>query len=185
MQKYLFALMALLMLSACSLRKPDYPPPAETIENFFMYIGNEEYTEAQNLLYSGMVLPFYEIEEEFRAAFKNISFDIISEEIYEDEASVLINISAIDFSAVMEDILQEAFYWIFEGITEAELTSRITDTLFERILSDTVPVTENYITITLRLDDGEWKIVADGLFTDAITGGMVSFAEYAGQWVTE
>ena len=184
MKKTIYSLLtSLLIIAACSPAAPELPPPGETITAFFDLMQTGEYAEAQDLLFDGAPLPLNEVEEEFRGIFKNISYEIISEEVNGEEASVELNISATDFAAVMEEIMAEAFYWIFEGITENELANRIETMLLEKTASDTAPTTASYITVSLAAYEGQWQIVADYEFADAITGGLFSFAEYAGQWL--
>ena len=171
------------ILTACSTAASNLPPPGDVVAVFLDHIQVGEYIQAQELLYDDSILPLHEIEDEFHGIFTNISYDIISEEIGENSADVTLRINSVDFSAVMEDIMSEAFNWIFEDITTAQLSDRIETLLIQKMESDTAPQIQSDVVVTLLADDGAWRIAADQDFANALTGGLFSFAEYAGQWL--
>ena len=127
--------------------------------------------------------PLAEIEEEFRGAFENFSYEITSETINDDTAYVSLVINTLDFAAVMEEVMAEAFYWVFEDMTVTEFSIRVESLFLEKMTDDDVPIAEKNITVPLKLIDNQWEIITDNALADAVTGGLVSFAEYAGQWL--
>ena len=180
------SLVLFVVMTACS-PATELPPPGETVATFLQHIQSGEYDEAQLILTHNSSLNLNEIEEEFRSFFYNISYEVISEVISESITGyvgyVELSINAPDFFAVMDEVMVHAFYWAFEDISEEELASRIEELLVENMDSDEVPLIVSDVTVTLQLEDEQWRIVAGHAFADAVTGGLFSFAEYTGQWL--
>jgi len=155
------------------------PSPREAVTTFLTYIQQGEYTEAHGLLLGDLPIFLYEIEEEYSGIFQKLSFRDISETISGSQASVTLTISAVDFAAVMGEVMAEAeaFLEIFQETTFDELLEQIDLMLMEKMTSDTAPMVNNEITIALQISEDQWKIVADGNLADAVTGGMLSFVE--------
>ena len=185
MKKVILSFFAIvLILSACSAATaaPQPPPPGEVITTFMTFVKNGEYEEAQALIYEGSPFALDEIEEEYRGIFTNITYEHISETIDGDQAHVVLSINSVDFSAVMEEVMNEAFLWAFDDLTIGELTDRVEALMIEKMVSGSAPTVTNEVTVTLGLHNNQWKIQADAYFADSVTGGMFSFAEYIGQW---
>lgn len=182
--KRLAVFLLILFLAACSSATADdstLPPPGETVTAFFAYIEAGEYEEAQGLLSGEFSL--LEVEEEYRGLIFGSLFHMdMPEEVGEGYAYVAITIRAVDFAAAMDEIMAEAFPWVFEDITANQLADRLDSLLIEILESDAAPIMSSIIGVRLELYEGEWRILSDRDFADAITGGMISFAEYTEQW---
>lgn len=182
--KKIYLLCLLLFFSACGFGA-NTSSPGDTVKAFLTYVQSGEYTEAQELVAYGSLLALYDIEEEYRGIFNMLSFgDISSVEINGTNSHVRLTVNAFDFASLMEDVMAEAFNWIFMDISAAELTSKIEALLKEKINMDYPPILSKEVTVNLEYLEGRWKIVMDKAFADAVTGGMISFAEYAGQWLS-
>ena len=185
MKKLLAGLSALLLiLFACSPGVGAAPPPGDAVTAFLSYVQAGEYAEAQALILGESSLALYDIEEEYKGIFQKLSYENISETINGNQAHVQLTINAVDFAATMEEIMAEAFYWVFTDITVNELTDKVEVMFIEKMTDDTAPMLRSEVTVTLELHEGKWRIIADDDFADAVTGGLISFAEYAGQWLS-
>ena len=182
--KKFFLLILLLLMSACSPEPDRLPCPIEPIMDFLTYIQSGEFTEAHKLTIGES--PLYQIEEEYRVIFQNLSYrdrDITGIICHEsEEAEVILTISTVDFAAVMEDVMEEAFPFVFMDITVADLLEMVSELMLERMLDEAAPIVSNEVTVYLELHEGQWKIIVDENFADAVTGGMLSFARYVEEW---
>ncbi len=120
-----------------------------------------------------------EAREFYKTLFSSIEYRIISSEMKDDAtAEIKAEITNVDITPAIEKFIEEAFSYIIENMyggdddkTEAEV---------ERILAESVKNTKletftKEVTVEMRLDEGEWKVVVgDGDFADAISGGMIS-----------
>jgi len=159
--------------------------PSETVTAFLTHIQTGEYGEAHRLILGESPIFFYDIEEEYSGIFKNLSFSNMAQTTYEDKASVTLTINAVDFAAVMEDIMIETFNLIFTEITEEELMEEIDNMLMDKMTAVDAPRINNEVVVTLEVYENQWKIIMSEAFADAITGGMLSFVEYAEQWLID
>jgi len=180
---WLLSLGSIIIFTACSLGAGNTPPPSETVTAFLAHIQAVEFAEADELILGDISL--YEIEEEHRGMFANLSHEHISESINGSQASVTLTINAVDFVAVMDEVMVEAFYLAFTEISAAELAILIETALIEGMTSSTAPIASSEVTVTLEMSDGEWKIIADDTFVNAVTGGFFSFAAYADEWLPD
>ena len=179
-----FILCAILVLAACSGAADalDIPPPSETVSAFLTYVRDGEYEEARGLTLNDGHFLLDEIEKEYRGIFGTLSYDDVSEEIEDGFAYVTLTISAVDFATVMDRVMSDAFHLVFENITVNDLTDRISDMFMEQMTADYAYTIKQEIVISLEIYDGQWMINMDEALVDAVTGGLLSFAEYAGQW---
>jgi len=179
-------LLQIIILSACSSREvvEPVPPPYEAVSAFFEHLQEREYDEAQEMLHGVPAISIVDFSSDL--AFKLLSYELIDYEIaIDDESSyshVNLRISNTDFATIMETVLAEAFFWIFIEMTEAELNERIYQDLIEGMKAEDAPTREVEYSMRLELYEGAWKIVLDEALADALTGGMLSFAEYAAAW---
>ena len=183
MKKFFFVII-LVVLTACSREEPDWlPNPTDTVIDFLTYIQAGEFTEAHKLTTGESLL--YLIEEEYRKILQNLCYgEFLSGIIHHEneEAEVILTISAVDFAAVMEEVMAEAFYFVFMEITVVELEAKVSGLMLEKILAEEAPVVSKEVAVSLKLYEDEWKIVVDENFADAVTGGMLSFARYVEEW---
>ena len=159
--------------------------PSETITAFLAHIQAGEYAEAHGLILGESPIFFYDIEEEYSGIFKNLSYHNISERKDNGQAFVTLTIGAVDFAAVMEEIMIETFNLIFTEITQEELMEEIDYMLMDKMTAHDAPRISNEVIVTLEVFDNQWKIIMSEAFADAITGGMLSFVEYAEQWLLD
>ena len=182
--KKLSLILILFFFAACSQGSSSVSP-SDTVHSFLTHIQMGEYEEAQGLIVDESPLALYEIEEEYRGIFNNLSFgDIVSEEINGASSYVRLTVKALDFASLMEEVMTEAFVWIFSDITSTELSEKIKELLIEKINAEYPPIISSDVSVNLVRQEGRWKIAMDYSFADAVTGGMISFAEYAGQWLS-
>jgi len=177
--KKLFLL--LLLLAACS-RGPAGPAPSEVVSDFLAYVQAGEFAEASELVSGGSPLGFDRVEEEYRRIFEKLSYEHILEETDGSEAFVTLTVTAFDFGLAMEELMAEAFYWVFMDITAEELAEMLETSLIATIESEFAPMLESEVTVRLERSEDGWLIAADDAFADAVTGGLFSFAEYVGGW---
>ena len=173
----------------------EMPHAPDTVAAFFEYLQTGEYEAAQAMLAEESALVLSEMELVYKdAIFRNLTLVEILEhgelgwvdddtnEMHQS-ANVTLSVNAVDFAAVMDAVMMEAFLWAFGDITVRELTDRIGELLVEKMNDNDAPMISETLVVELIPDDGEWRIVADEAFADAVTGGLLSFAEYADGWL--
>jgi len=182
MKKLFIVFVALLVFTSCSRTPGEHPAPlaSETVTAFLGLIQEGNYEEATALATDD---PFSGLEPEYRVIFQNLSYDISFESIVDDlYATVSLTISTIDFTAIMDDVMTEAFYWVFMEISDRELLAKIETLLLEKLSEEDAPTISTDLDIHLELYENEWKIIVDEALTNALTGGLVSFADYVSSW---
>jgi len=55
----------------------------------------------------------------------------------------------------------------------------------DKMTAHDAPKVSNEIIVALEVFENQWKIIMSEAFADAITGGMLSFVEYAEQWLID
>ena len=170
-----------LVMTSCTGFFSDFgsgPSPSDTVSDFLEYMRAGEFEEAQKFLAEESSFLIHEIEEEFRSIFKKLEVDEMTAVINGDESFVVFEIETVDFATVMEEVINENFYLVFTDITTDVLSSRIQETMLQKMTSYDVPMISAEATAALILQDNEWKIVSDDVFVDALTGGLISFMDY-------
>lgn len=122
--------------------------------------------------------------ELFKLFFRNLQYELLAEADTETEAVVQVAVSNADMAGVMEetiaDVMQKAMSAALSGqdISEEEAEKMFTDTLKEKLSSDSFEMRETVVDIGLSLVDGQWQIteVSDEAL-DALMGGMLSVAD--------
>jgi len=153
--------------------------PLDTAIAFLTYVQQGHYTEAHALIWGDFPIYLYEIEEEYRGIFQSLNYSNVSEAIEGRQIAVTLTITAVDFAAVMDEVMAEAeaFYSIFPDATFEELMRQIDIMLMLGMTAADAPLTSNEITMHLEMIEGRWMILANNILADAVTGGMLSFAE--------
>jgi len=181
--KIVLSLAIVLILSACTtVGGLVSPNPNETVTAFFTHIYAREFDEANQLLTTDPPIALREIEAEHSGIFDNIDYQLVSEIVEGNRAYLTVNISALDFTQLMEAVISEAFFWAFVEMTEEELYELVNELLIEKMNAEDAPTIENEITMVLMLERNKWHIVPDNALFDGLTGGVLSFAEYAAGW---
>lgn len=116
---------------------------------------------------------------------QNLSFEIVSSSIDGDKATVHVNITNTDMSAIftqyMQSIFQEALQYAFlpeEQRPSDEEMSQLYMQRFQELMSqeDNPSVTTN-LDMSLTKNENTWLITADPALLDAIFGGLISSME--------
>lgn len=132
----------------------------------------EENTSAENKVFIESVV-------------QNLTFEIVSSSIDGDKATVNVNITNTDMSAIftqyMQSIFQEALQYAFlpeEQRPSEEEMSQLYMQRFQELMSqeDNPSVTTN-LDMNLTKNENTWLITADSALLDAIFGGLVSSME--------
>jgi len=190
--KYLLLIqvLAFCLLVACSAGAeaassgPNLEAATEVVENFLTHLQSGEYIEAQELVYGPLFV--FDIEEEFWLIFDNLQYAYVVVEVASNETDPAIiasvEVSNVDFMLVMESVMEEAFYWIFTDITQLELTQRVQETLAEKLSDLDAQRLTSQLSFEVEEYEGSWRLLLDDDFIDAVTGGLLSFSEYAGDW---
>jgi len=176
MRRYFLVTFILFILTACSR---EALPPAQAVTGFIDAVINWDYEAARGFIAGDSPIPIFEIEEEYRNAFTLIIYTDTVETIENGSASVSLSLYTVDFAALMEEIMVEAFDYIFQEISTYQLTGIINSMLLERINAGDAPSAYRELTAYLELHDDVWKISPNHDFYDALTGGLLSFTDYA------
>lgn len=129
-----------------------------------------------------------ESEEMLQAIFEGITYEIVSSKEEETTASVEVKISNLDMSSVMGDTISELFVKLLgdsfsggEQMSEEEQEQLFNDTFLEKLKSGEYETVEKTVTVSLTLTDKKWTIDQDNNEAyDALTGGMLTYAETMG-----
>jgi len=85
----------------------------------------------------------------------------------------------------MSSIMADIFHLVFEHISDIELAEQIVAMLYERMTAENSPTVRTTVDVRLQVTDGEWKVVPDDSFANALKGGWTNFAAYIEMWNQE
>lgn len=123
--------------------------------------------------------------EMLRLVFQNLSYKIISSDEKGDEATVEAEITNTDMGSVMQELIQQLIVLAFSGIDESEIDAKMMEIMNQEVNKDEIETVTNTVTMNLKKTDGKWKISTDDALADALTGGMMTFAERMGSAFSE
>ena len=123
--------------------------------------------------------------EMLRLVFQNLSYKIISSDEKGDEATVEAEITNTDMGSVMQELIQRLIVLAFSGIDESEIDAKMMEIMNQEVNKDEIETVTNTVTMNLKKTDGKWKISTDDALADALTGGMMTFAERMGSAFSE
>ena len=122
-----------------------------------------------------------ESEEIGKLITANMQYKIVSSNVAEDTATVTTEITNIDMSTVMQEVIQQAFADAMSGeLSSGEGESHTLEVMkasVEKHKDDTVTTSVN---VQLKKVDGAWKIEPDAAFMSAVTGSLQGSGETDG-----
>ena len=178
--KKLFSTILLLLLAACTGPQAS---PVETVEAFLGHLRTGAHAQALGYLAGGAdPLALAQLEDAHSDIFQQLAYaDLAEVRVDGTQAQVALTITAVDFAAVMEGIMEEALYFVFADFPEEALTELVETMLYERMTYAYAPRLSQDITVALEQSGGQWRILADEAFANAISGGMLDFYERLGE----
>lgn len=144
----------------------------DTINKYMNYNDLVEQSEADN---NGF---------QTKKIFENLEYKIVSSDEKENEAIIEVELTNIDMEKVMGDVMKNAIAEVFsqaftsesKQLSEEENQQKMNRFLEEAIANNKDSKVTNTVDIKLNKVDGQWKINADELFLNAVTGNMLSVA---------
>lgn len=118
-----------------------------------------------------------ENEETGKAFVENLTFEILSSTEEEDTATVKVSITNVDMANAMSQAISEMIPLAFAGLSEEELEQKSTEAMISAIANNKDTTYTKEVDISLVKGENNWLIVPDNDLADAITGGLVSYAE--------
>ena len=114
-------------------------------------------------------------DEMAKIIFEGLEYEILGSTENGESATVTANITNKDMSSVMSNLISQAFALAFSGLSGDEMDAKFEELMVELIQTEDKKVTEE-INIDLVKADGKWKINMNDAFIDALSGGMMSYA---------
>lgn len=115
--------------------------------------------------------------DEMGAAFvENLTFEILSSTQEEDTATVKVSITNVDMTNAMGKAISEMIPLAFAGLSEEELEQKSTEAMISAIANNKDTTLTKEVDVSLVKGENNWQVVPDDALADAITGGLVSFA---------
>ena len=118
-----------------------------------------------------------ENEETGKAFVENLTFEILSSTEEGDTATVKVSITNVDMANAMSQAISEMISLAFAGLSEEELEQKSTEAMISAIANNKDTTYTKEVEISLVKGENNWLIVPDNDLADAITGGLVSYAE--------
>lgn len=118
-----------------------------------------------------------ENEETGKAFVENLTFEILSSTEEGDTATVKVSITNVDMANAMSQAISEMISLAFAGLSEEELEQKSTEAMISAIANNKDTTYTKEVDISLVKGENNWLIVPDNDLADAITGGLVSYAE--------
>jgi hypothetical protein len=166
----------------------------ETVNELFVCLveldfqGAEEYIETQQVaipeVIPGGYLAFIDQAALMDATFDKLVCEIIlTEKVAEseyEEYHVTANITAVDVKPFISSFVREALQLEYGNATaqpplsQAELDRKIEAMFFEKAEDPNLATIVTETVITVRKIEGNWKVIADSVFMDAIFGGIIT-----------
>lgn len=187
MKKIVCTMLALVLLLSAAACGKKATTPYETVSAAMEALKSGDMAAA-SAHWSGEIGAIEDTAESdaelFKMFFRNLQYELLAEADTETEAVVQVAVSNADMAGVMEetiaDVMQKAMSAALSGqdISEEEAEKMFTDTLKEKLSSDSFEMRETVVDIGLSLVDGQWQIteVSDEAL-DALMGGMLSVAD--------
>ena len=187
MKKIVCTMLALVLLLSAAACGKKATTPYETVSAAMEALKSGDMAAA-SARWSGEIGAIEDTAESdaelFKMFFRNLQYELLAEADTETEAVVQVAVSNADMAGVMEetiaDVMQKAMSAALSGqdISEEEAEKMFTDTLKEKLSSDSFEMRETVVDIGLSLVDGQWQIteVSDEAL-DALMGGMLSVAD--------
>lgn len=188
----MFGLLAI-FLAGCGADKPDV-----VVDNFLSAVKEGDFDKAGSFVVTEDSKPFkfdelnedmegMDSEEFLKALSSKYDYETPEEVSSEgDTAKVKAEITSVDFAeaftATMEDVIAEAMTMAESDVdsaeAEAEFEKMMWDTLNEKLNDEDAKTATRDITFNLeKNEDGEYKIIADENFQEAMIGNIDSLEE--------
>lgn len=116
-------------------------------------------------------------EEAAKMLMDGLTYEILSSEENDGTATVKVSITNMDMSAVMSDAITQMFSLIFSDITEEEMDEKTTEIFLSAMENNKDTTVTKEIDISLTKGEDIWLITPSDDLVDAITGGILSFAD--------
>ena len=107
----------------------------------------------------------------------SLTFEILSSTEEGDTATVKVSITNVDMANAMSQAISEMISLAFAGLSEEELEQKSTEAMISAIANNKDTTYTKEVDISLVKGENNWLIVPDNDLADAITGGLVSYAE--------
>ena len=180
--KKLFLCVVLFMFTACAGAGTPGASPSDAVTTFLAHVQAGEYDEASAIILGNDPMALADLEEEHRYLFQGLSYVNVTETVSGQRALVTLTITSVDFADVMAQIMADAelFLSIFEDVIYTELFDMVETMMIETITSGLAPTTSGEVTVALEKFYGQWRIIANEDFANAVTGGWLYFVENLG-----
>lgn len=108
---------------------------------------------------------------------ENMTFEVLSSTQEDDTATVKVSITNVDMANAMGKAMTEMISLAFSGLSEEEMEQRSTEIILSAITDNKDITLTKEVDISLVKGENNWLIVPNDDLVDAITGGLVSYAE--------
>ena len=174
-------LLAVLVLVGCSgSDSPSSPAPAKVVTSFLDAIKNSDFEKA--IQYTGnQDGDFLNNEEELpvfaQELFSKFTYSNVTEFIDGDTAYVGADITTVNMSTVMAEIIGEMIGYAFSGLPDEQIETMTEDLFRERINASDALMTTGSIEFELVKTDSQWIITPNDGLANVLTGGLIDYLE--------
>lgn len=150
----------------------------EALAEYYSDATDSDYT-LDDFSYAEDEAGYAEMMDAMKTMMSAMDYEIIDSQVDGDTAVVNVSITSIDMSAVMTTYIANAFSLAYSNLdaTEDELTVLMMQAFGDAIEANIDNTVTNEAAVNLEKVDGDWKIVGDETFINAIYGGLLSAIE--------
>jgi len=182
MKKLLAVILTVVMSLAMTACGERIDPPDKVVESALTAIKASDFETASNYFDTDPKETLDAAEDDQSDEIKTklmqgLEYSIISTEENGDTATVKTNIKNIDMSTVISDYINQAFEYVFSGLSEDELNEKFIEILNTSMDNNKDNLIEKEVDIKLTKGEAGWIITMDDDLADAITGGMLTMAK--------
>ncbi len=129
-------------------------------------------------------------EKMYKTVVQNLNYEVVSKDTKLNNVTVQLNVSNKNFAVVFGNYMKEAFSLAmssaFGGVSEEEMNQKMEQCLIDQYNSDAVETVTNQVTVTVKKENGEWKIDADSAqMANALLPGLQEVTQSLDSMATE
>ena len=111
------------------------------------------------------------------ATYSRLKYDIKSQKVTGNEASVNVNITSVDLVRISMDVISQLDPVLpalaYSDTSESQVLSLFNQYLINSLLDHKAPTVTSNVTINLRKVDKQWLIIVDNALINSITGNAL------------
>lgn len=114
-------------------------------------------------------------EEMAKMIFKSIQYKVLESSEDGNTATVKTEITNLDMGNVMTDFISQLLPLAFSGLSKEQMDEKSEEIFVSLISKESKTVTKT-VELKLSKKDGDWKIENSDEFSDAVSGGLITYS---------